>query len=99
MINFFSKRKNEININEMDVSEKKTEHILEESKTLGDLAKSGHLFFRFSQSKPGRSVENVYGKVLIHMYQKQLLEDTGDNIRLTEKGIDVSNYVMSEFLF
>ena len=47
----------------------------------------------------GRSVENVYGKVLIHMYQKQLLEDTGDNIRLTEKGIDVSNYVMSEFLF
>lgn len=47
----------------------------------------------------GRSVENVYGKVLIHMYQNQLLEDTGDNIRLTEKGIDVSNYVMSEFLF
>ena len=47
----------------------------------------------------GRSVENVYGKVLIHMYQKQLLEDTGDNICLTEKGIDVSNYVMSEFLF
>ena len=33
------------------------------------------------------------------MYQKQLLEDTGDNICLTEKGIDVSNYVMSEFLF
>ena len=31
--------------------------------------------------------------------QNQLLEDTGDNIRLTEKGIDVSNYVMSEFLF
>lgn len=44
---FFSKRKNEININEMDVSEKKTEHILEESKTLGDLAKSGHLFLDF----------------------------------------------------
>jgi len=33
------------------------------------------------------------------MYQKQLLEDTGEYIRLTEKGIDVSNYVMSEFLF
>ena len=32
-------------------------------------------------------------------YQKQLLEDTGEYIRLTEKGIDVSNYVMSEFLF
>ena len=47
----------------------------------------------------GRSIENAYGKVLIDMYQKQLLEDTGEYIRLTEKGIDVSNYVMSEFLF
>ena len=47
----------------------------------------------------GIDIENAYGKVLIDMYQKQLLEDTGEYNRLTEKGIDVSNYVMSEFLF
>ena len=75
MINFFSKRKNEININEMDVSEKKTEHILEESKTLGDLAKSGHLFFRFSQSKPGRSVENVYAEYIPGKITEAMDED------------------------
>ena len=51
------------------------------------------------ENKNLRMLENAYGKVLIDMYQKQLLEDTGEYIRLTEKGIDVSNYVMSEFLF
>ena len=44
----------------------------------------------------GRSIENAYGKVLIDMYQKQLLEDTGEYIRLTEKGIDVNNVAVTD---
>lgn len=36
----------------------------EEPRTLGDLAKSGHSFFRFSQSQPGRSLERVYAEYI-----------------------------------
>lgn len=46
----------------------------------------------------GMTMENVYKKVLADMEGKQLLEQKGDFIRLTERGLDVSNYVMSEFL-
>ncbi|MBQ8591430.1 MAG: oxygen-independent coproporphyrinogen III oxidase [Lachnospiraceae bacterium] len=42
-------------------------------------------------------IEDIYGKVLSKMEQLELLEN-GDWIRLTRKGLDVSNYVMSEFL-
>lgn len=46
----------------------------------------------------GTDMESVYKKVLADMEEKRLLEQKGDIVRLTEKGIDVSNYVMSEFL-
>ncbi len=46
----------------------------------------------------GTEMESIYKKVLADMESKQLLEQKGDFIRLTERGIDVSNYVMSEFL-
>nr|WP_296264985.1 radical SAM family heme chaperone HemW [uncultured Merdimonas sp.] len=46
----------------------------------------------------GCEMEAVYGSVLESMYEKNLLESSGDFVRLTELGIDVSNYVMSEFL-
>jgi len=35
-----------------------------ECKTLGDLAKSEHMFFRFSQSQPGRSIEKAYAEYI-----------------------------------
>ena len=35
---------------------------------------------------------------LMNMEQKGLLEDGEDFVKLTDRGIDVSNYVMSEFL-
>lgn len=44
------------------------------------------------------SMESIYGKVIREMTEKGLLETKGDFVRLTEWGIDVSNYVMSEFL-
>ena len=46
----------------------------------------------------GESMENVYGNVIRDMEQKGLLEDGEDFVKLTDRGIDVSNYVMSEFL-
>ena len=44
------------------------------------------------------SMESIYGKVIREMTEKGVLETKGDFVRLTERGIDVSNYVMSEFL-
>jgi oxygen-independent coproporphyrinogen-3 oxidase len=46
----------------------------------------------------GKSIEAVYGNVLMQLEQKKLIVITGDQIRLTEYGIDVSNSVLSEFL-
>lgn len=46
----------------------------------------------------GRKYENIYGTVSNKLMEQGLLEQKGDNIRLTKRGIDISNYVMSEFL-
>lgn len=47
----------------------------------------------------GRSLESVYTEVLERNRRDGLLEEDGDTIRLTARGIDVSNYVMAQFLF
>ncbi len=46
----------------------------------------------------GQSLENVYGPVLRKLEKQELLERTGDRWHLTELGLDVSNYVLAEFL-
>lgn len=46
-----------------------------------------------------QNIDQVYGKVLKDMKEKGLLMEKNERIFLTEKGIDLSNYVMSEFLF
>ncbi len=46
----------------------------------------------------GRTLESVYQDVLDRMYQLGMLEEAEGYVRLTERGIDVSNLVMSEFL-
>lgn len=46
----------------------------------------------------GVAIEGVYGTELKHLQQEELLLQKEGRIRLTEKGIDVSNYVLSQFL-
>ena len=46
----------------------------------------------------GVAIEGVYGTELKRLQQEELLLQKEGRIRLTEKGIDVSNYVLSEFL-
>lgn len=46
----------------------------------------------------GKNVEEVYGEPIRHFTEQGLLKGEGDMLRLTERGIDVSNYVFSEFL-
>ncbi|MGN1267464.1 MAG: radical SAM family heme chaperone HemW [Dorea sp.] len=49
-------------------------------------------------SEFGKHMEEVYSSVLAEMKEEGLLEEAEGYVRLTEAGIDVSNYVMSEFL-
>lgn len=48
--------------------------------------------------KFGKPLEEVYGVVIEDMIEKALLKRSGDYLKLTEKGIDLSNIVLSEFL-
>lgn len=47
----------------------------------------------------GVSMEQIYGEVLKKMEKQELVINKGDMVCLTKKGLDVSNYVMAEFLF
>lgn len=46
----------------------------------------------------GVPIEGVYGETLKQLQQEELLLKQEGRIRLTEKGIDVSNYALSQFL-
>ncbi len=46
----------------------------------------------------GKEYMQVYGKVHEKMICQSLLEEEGDMVRLSKRGIDVSNYVMGEFM-
>ncbi len=49
--------------------------------------------------KFGCTMEAVYGPVIEKMISQNLLQKENGYIKLTDRGIDVSNYVMAEFLF
>ena len=44
------------------------------------------------------TLDSVYGAVLRKLKSEQLIEEVAGYVRLTEHGIDVSNYVLAEFL-
>lgn len=46
----------------------------------------------------GVVMRNVYGKVIDEMASDGLLLETEKNVRLSERGLDVANYVMAAFL-
>lgn len=50
-------------------------------------------------SRFGRSLESVYGDVLRKQTAQGVLEQTAEGYLLTERGIDVSNYVLADYLF
>lgn len=46
----------------------------------------------------GRRIEEIYDKQLKMLEENGLLENRGDWLRLTRRGIDISNYVFQQFL-
>ena len=45
-----------------------------------------------------KKMENIYGKPLEKLVKLGLIEEKGDYIHLTERGIDISNAVFVEFM-
>lgn len=50
------------------------------------------------QKRFGKALEEVYLNQIKKLERQGLVESAGDDLRLTERGIDVSNYVFAEFL-
>nr|MDE5777785.1 coproporphyrinogen III oxidase [Lachnospiraceae bacterium] len=44
------------------------------------------------------AIENIYGKIIDKYIKNGLLKQQDDRICLTDRGIDVSNVVMAEFI-
>ena len=51
-------------------------------------------FFR----KYGQEMDSVYGEILERFIKDGLLEEAGDFLRFTKKGLDLSNIVLREFV-
>ncbi len=88
---------------EKDVEVLTRENQMEETMFLGLRTMKGVGAEKFYESF-GLTLREVYGEVIEKLGGQGLLEWTEDApsdsyLRLTERGIDVSNYVMSEFLF
>lgn len=74
------------------------EEQMEEYMFLGLRLMTGVTKSGFAQ-RFGRRMEEVYGSVIDRHCREGLLASDGDCVRLTDRGIDVSNYVMADFLF
>ncbi len=80
-----------------DYQELSKEEQMEEYMFLG-LRKCAGVSVKLFKDKFGLDMEVIYGEI-IHKYMEMgYLEITGDNLRLTDSGIDISNHIFSEFL-
>lgn len=85
----------------LDIKEKlqhlSKEEQIEEQMFLGLRMVEGVSVKNFNENF-GLEFDDIYGEVTKKLIDEGLLERFDEHIRLTKKGIDVSNYVMSEFL-
>lgn len=83
---------------EVNVQKLSKQEQMEEFMFLGLRMMSGVSIQKFEEQF-SEKYEEIYGDVSEKLVKKGLLEQRGEYIKLTERGVDVSNYVMSEFLF
>ncbi|MFA8439603.1 radical SAM family heme chaperone HemW [Pueribacillus sp. YX66] len=81
-------------VEEINVSDKEK---MEEELFLG-LRKRAGVSKRVFYEKYKRTLDEVYGETIANLVEKGLLEDNGDWIRLTDKGVFLGNEVFQAFL-
>ena len=70
---------------------------MEEFMFLGLRLKRGVSFAEF-EMRFKRKIEDVYGSVVDDFIAEKLLVSKNGRIYLSQKGMDVANYVMAEFI-
>ena len=80
-----------------EVQKLTTDECMEEFMFLGLRLTKGISISEFERQF-GKNIRDVYGKVIDKYADLGLLEICGDYLRLSEKGLDVSNTVMADFL-
>lgn len=73
------------------------EEKMEEFMFLGLRMSAGVRRDRFA-ARFGRPLEDVYGDVIRRHIAQGVLERTEEEVRLTKRGVDVSNYVLADYL-
>lgn len=80
-----------------EVQELTIEEQMEETMFLGLRRMQGVDCEAFGETF-GRTVQDIYGEVIRKLELQKLLQYSGKYIQLTQLGIDVSNYVLAQFL-
>ena len=52
----------------------------------------------FERRFPGRALKDIYGKVIHKHLAQGVMEETEKGFRLTERGIDISNFILADYL-
>ena len=81
-----------------DIERITEEDALAEFMFLGLRLAEGVSFAGF-QERFGQGMKNIYGSQIEELVKDGLLEEDGIGIRLTKRGVDISNYVFEKFLF
>ena len=74
------------------------EDALAECMFLGLRLTEGVSFRRFRE-RFGQEMKNIYGSQIEELVRDDLLEEDETGIRLTRRGVDISNFVFEKFLF
>lgn len=81
-----------------DVQKLTRQEQMEETMFLGLRMTEGVNSRKFEEQY-GQTLEEIYGEVIDRNSRDGLLEWDGEYLHLTERGLDVSNYIMSQFIF
>lgn len=82
---------------EAERTELSIEDLMEEYMFVG-LRRMEGISIEGFMNKFGKSIYEIHGEAIEKHVKNGLLMQAGDNIKLTDKGIDVSNYVLADFL-
>ena len=94
----YIKANGEVSLLKEDVEVIIEEDALAEFMFLGLRLTEGVSFLRFRE-RFGREMYDIYGEQVANLAAEGLLTEDETGIRLTRRGIDISNYVFEKFLF
>ena len=94
----YIKADGDVSLLKEDIEVSTEEDALAEFMFLGLRLAEGVSFERFRE-RFGQEMKNIYGNQIMELVKDGLLDEDEKGIRLTRRGVDISNYVFEKFLF